>query len=110
MRGRLWACRARMPNIMAKLQVERIGGLAGFGGAGSHLRSRGEVELTDLSAAEQQAVESLFQLRDKTKPSQMRDGFQYRITRNTANGVETIVVPEEALLSTICGRVKDEIV
>ena len=95
---------------MAKLQVERVGGIAGFGGAGSHLRSRGEVELTDLSAAEQQAVDSLFQSRDKPKSSQMRDGFQYRITRNTVNGVETIVVPEEALPSTIRGSVKDEIV
>ncbi len=95
---------------MAKLQVERIGGIAGFGGAGSHLRSRGEVELTDLSAAEQQAVDSLFQSRDKPKSSQMRDGFQYRITRNTANGVETIVVPEEAVPATIRGSLKDEIV
>jgi hypothetical protein len=95
---------------MAKLQVERIGGLPGFGGARSHLRSRGEVELSDLSAADQQAVESLFQLPDKPRPSQMRDGFQYRITRNTAKGIETIVVPEEALPSTLRGCVKDEIV
>jgi len=95
---------------MAKLQVERIGGVAGFGGARSRLRSRGEVELTDLSAAEQQAVESLFKSREKPKPSQMRDGFQYRLTRNTAKGVETIVVPEDALPSTIRGSVKDEIV
>jgi len=95
---------------MAKLQVERIGGIAGFGGAGSHLRSRGEVELTNLSAAEQQAVDSLFQSQDKPKSSQMRDGFQYRITRNTANGVETIVVPEEAVPATIRGSLKDEIV
>jgi len=95
---------------MAKLQVERIGGIAGFGGAGSHLRSRGEVELSDLSAAEQQAVDSLFQSHDKPKSSQMRDGFQYRITRNTANGFETIVVPEEAVPATIRGSLKDEIV
>lgn len=95
---------------MAKLQVERIGGLAGFGGAASHLRSRGEVELTDLSAAEQQVVESLFQSRAPSKPSQTRDGFQYRITRNTANGIETITVPEESLPTTIRGSVKDEIV
>jgi len=95
---------------MAKLQVERIGGIAGFGGAGSHLRSRGEVELTDLSAAEQQAVDSLFQSQDKPKSSQMRDGFQYRITRNTTNGVETIVVPEEAVPATIRGSLKDEII
>jgi hypothetical protein len=95
---------------MAKLRVERIGGFAGFGGAGSRLRSRGEVELTDLSASEQQAVESLFQSPANPEPSQGRDGFQYRITRTTPNGDETIVAPEEAIPATIRGSVKDEII
>ena len=95
---------------MAKLEVERIGGLAGFGGTRSHVRSRGEIDLTDLSAAEQSAVESLFQSGGKPKPSEMRDGFHYRITRTTSKGVETIVAPEEAVPATIRGSVKDEIV
>jgi len=93
-----------------KLQVERIGGLAGFGGANSRLRSRGEVELSDLSAADQHAIESLFQSHGTPRPSQMRDGFQYRITRTLANGLETIVIPEEAVPPIIRASVKDEIV
>ena len=97
-------------NNMAKLQVERIGGLGGFGGARSRLRSRGEVELTDLSEADQRALESLFQSPDNAKASQMRDGFQYRITRTTEKGLQTIVAPEEAVPLAVRQSVKDEIV
>ena len=94
---------------MAKLQIERIGGLAGFGGPRSHLRSRGEVDLIDLPAAEQEALDSLFRSRDKPQSSRVRDGFQYRISRTTVNGIETIVAPEEVVPATIRGCVKDEI-
>ena len=95
---------------MSKLQVERIGGFAGFGGARSHLRSHGEIDLETLSPEEQQAVESLFQSHGNTKPSQVCDGFLYRITRTTAKGVETIEVPENLVPAAIGQCVKDEII
>jgi len=95
---------------MSKLHVERIGGLAGFGGARSHLRSRGEVDLETLSAEDQRAVESLFQSRGSAEPSQVRDGFVYRIARTTRGGVETIEVPEDVVPAAIRQCVKDEIV
>ena len=95
---------------MSKLHVERIGGLAGFGGARSHLRSRGEVDLEMLSAEDQRAVESLFLSRGSAEPSQVRDGFVYRIARTTPGGVETIEVPEDVVPAAIRQCVKDEIV
>jgi len=95
---------------MSKLQVERIGGFAGFGGARSHLRSRGEIDLETLSPEDQRAVESLFHSHGNTEPSQVRDGFLYRITRTTPKGVETIEVPENLVPAAIVQHVKDEII
>ena len=98
------------PDNMSKLQVERIGGLAGFGGARSHLRSQGEIDLETLSAKDQRAVESLFKSSGKAEPSQVRDGFRYRIGRTTPGGVETIEVPEDVVPAAIRECVKDELV
>jgi Emfourin len=95
---------------MAILRVERIGGLAGFGGVNSHVRSRGQLEIAALSAAEQQAVEALFQSHGKEKASQMRDGFRYKITRITSAKSETIEAPESVVPVALVQCVKDEIV
>ena len=94
----------------AKLQVERIGGLAGFGGVGTHVRSHGEVDMAALSAAEQRAVEALFQSRDMAKSAQVGDGFRYRISRTTAAGVEHIEAPEAVVPAALSQCVKDELV
>jgi hypothetical protein len=95
---------------MAKLHVERLGGLAGFGGAGVHVRSHGEVDMAALSTAEQGAVEALFKSRGKAKPSQVCDGFRYRISRTTSRGVESIEAPEEIVPAALSQCVKDELV
>ncbi len=95
---------------MAKLQIVRIGGLAGFGGLGAHIRSHGEIEMESLCAADQQAVEALFQSHGKEAPSQVRDGFRYRISRNVAGKVETIEAPEMAIPSALSQSVKDELI
>jgi hypothetical protein len=95
---------------MAKLHVERVGGLAGFGGAGSHVRSQGQLDTAALSAAEQRAVEALFQSHGKTKSSPARDAFRYRISRTTPEGVQTIEVPEGSVPPAISQCVKDELV
>jgi hypothetical protein len=94
---------------MAKLRVERVGGLAGFGGLHSHLRSHGEIDLAALSPADQRAVERLFQSQGKAKPSQARDTFRYRISRATPEGVETIEAPEEVVPAALSQCVKDEL-
>jgi hypothetical protein len=94
----------------ARLHVERIGGLAGFGGVGAHVRSHGEVDMAALSAAEQRAVEALFQSRGRAKPAPVCDGFRYRISRTTARGVENIEAPEAAVPAALSQCVKDELV
>jgi hypothetical protein len=95
---------------MQHLHVEKLGGLAGFGGIGGHLRSQGQLDSSALSDAEQRAVEALFRSRGKAKASQVRDGFRYRITRTTSAGSETIEVPEELVPSVLAQCVKDELV
>jgi hypothetical protein len=95
---------------MAILQVERIGGLAGFGAGASHLRSRGQVEVGTLSSQEREAIEALFQSGPKTKDSKIRDGFRYRISRTTPSGTETVEAAESAVPPAIARCVKDELV
>jgi hypothetical protein len=95
---------------MGKLHVERLGGLAGFGAAHSHLRSHGEIDTAALSAVDQKVVEGLFQSHGKHKPSQARDNFRYRISRATPEGVETIEAPEELVPAALSKCVKDELI
>jgi hypothetical protein len=95
---------------MAIIHVEKVGGLAGFGGAGGKLRSRGQVDTSTFSEVEQQAVESLFQSQGRAKPSPVRDGFRFRISRTTADGTETVEAPESAVPTPVAQCVKDELV
>jgi hypothetical protein len=89
------------------LKVERIGGLAGFGGPGAHLRSRGQIAAASLSPADRKAVEQLFAGRGAGRASATRDGFSYRITRSTPSGEETIEAPESAVPAALAGCVRD---
>lgn len=95
---------------MTKLLVERLGGLANFGGAGSRVRSLGEIQLDDLSDADQKAVEAMFVSHVKSKPTKSRDVFRYRISRRTSKGVQTIEAPEEAVPNALSRCVKDELI
>jgi hypothetical protein len=92
------------------LHVERIGGLAGFGGTGSHLRSRGQVDEANLSASDKMAVEELFRSQEVAKSSKARDEFRYRISRVTPAGTQTVEVPESIVPKTLIQYVKDELV
>ncbi len=94
---------------MATLHVERIGGLAGFGGTRSHIRSHGQIDAATLPAAEAKAVEALFQTHGQSEDSQVGDGFRYRISRVTSAGTETIEAPESAVPSMLMQCVKDEL-
>lgn len=95
---------------MEVLQVERVGGIAGMGGPGAHIRSRGQIALETLSKADRQSVLSLFTSRARAKPSPMRDGFSYRLSRTGASGTETVEVPEALLPPAVAACVKDELV
>lgn len=96
---------------MGIVKIERVGGLGGFGGP--HLKSRGECSLADLSAADQAAVDALFASQGKThavpRNAPMRDGFSYRISRQTARGTKTVEVPESMVPAALVASVKDSI-
>jgi hypothetical protein len=95
---------------MSKLKIERIGGLAGFGGQNSHLRSTGEIAIDMLSSNDRKTIEDLFSSREKTVQNTTGDGFFYRITRTTSDGIESIEAAEEKIPSTIIQVIKDEII
>jgi hypothetical protein len=92
------------------LQVERIGGIAGIGAPGAHIRSRGEIAFDSLSEVDQQFVRALFTTRGESQPSLTRDGFSYRISRSSESGTETIEVPEEMVPAAVVACVKDELI
>jgi hypothetical protein len=94
---------------MGIIKVERIGGLAGYGGARSRLKSEGQIAFSELSLSEQKAVEALFKAKDKAAPPQMRDGFSYRVTRGGGAAGDTILVPEDKMPAALIACVKDRI-
>ena len=94
-------------NAGRPLEVERLGGLAGFGTAGSRLRSRGQLDVSTLSAEDRQALELLFS-RPPANPLRP-DEFRYRLTRSLDHGPESVEVPESQVPAAVRSAVKDEI-
>jgi hypothetical protein len=94
---------------MGILKVERIDGLAGFGGARSRLKSDGQIAFATLSLTDQKAVEALFKTHGKVTPSPVRDGFSYRVTRGGGAAGDTILVPEDKMPAALIACVKDRI-
>lgn len=110
--GLLSACDAETPAgapSVNTIRIERIGGLGGFGGP--NLKSRGEHSYSHLSTADQAAVDALFAPMPKARGTvpnpQMRDGFSYRISRQTATGTETVEVPESRVPPALISSLKD---
>jgi len=110
--GLLSACNDETPAgtpSLSTIKIERIGGLGGFGGP--NLKSRGEHLYAELSAADQAAVDALFAPKPKARGAvanpQMRDGFSYRISRQTATGTETVEVPENRVPHALISSLKD---
>jgi hypothetical protein len=93
---------------MASLTIERIGGIAGFGGLNSRLRSRGEIDTKDLSNEEKQTVEELFSSVKNTESSNTADTFKYKISRMTSEGLESIEADEDKVPLSLIQSVKDE--
>ena len=93
---------------MDRIRIERIGGFAGYGGP--HLKSRGEVSLSDLSPADRQALDELLRHPEKAasaSPAGEADAFRYRITRETAAGSQTVEVPGHAVPAALKNSVHD---
>jgi hypothetical protein len=91
------AARIERPRDMGILKVERIGGLAGFGGAKSLLKSDCEIAFSSLSLSDQKTIEALFKAKGNAATSQTRDGFSYRVTRGGGAAGETILVSEHRM-------------
>ena len=94
---------------MTVLQVERLGGLPGMGTPRSHLRSCGEIALSDLSPADRAAIDELFRNPSRGLASTARDTFRYRISRGGQPG-ETVEVSEAAVPAAVAACVKDTFV
>jgi hypothetical protein len=87
-----------------RLDVERLGGFAGFGGG--HLRSRGSLAGHQLGAAERDQVARLFAAPAAAAPA-MPDGFRYRLT--LASSGASVEVPEGAVPEAVRNCVQDEL-
>ena len=95
---------------MPVLYVEKLGGLAGFGGSRARIRSRGQIDSAALSTADQNAVALLFEAGGISPPAAGADYFRFRISRTTAAGTQTIEVPESGVPAALASCVKDELV
>lgn len=95
---------------MAIIHVEKLGGLANFGGTQARIRSRGQIDTAALSADDQKSVDSLFQTSGASKPPKGADGFRFRISRTTAAGPETVEAPETHIPAALQSCVTDEFV
>jgi hypothetical protein len=94
---------------MDRIEVERLGGFAGFGQPGSRLRSRGEMAVADLSAADRAAVDALF-AKPPSRATPMPDGFRYRLTRRVGSATQAVEVTEQQIPAALRDCVRDELV
>ena len=95
-----------------RLDVERLGGLAGMGGPGSRIRSVGRVQGHELSAADRGHLGALFSGATPTAEHPgAADGFRYRLTLHRAGTAKPVVVdvPEAAVPAKVRDCVSDEL-
>ncbi|HET7063234.1 MAG TPA: protealysin inhibitor emfourin [Rudaea sp.] len=85
------------------MKVERVGGLAGFGGP--RLKSAGEVAISALSAADRKVIEAMFRGSARAAAGKP-DGFVYRITRHSGGVTKTVEVSEERVPEAVRKCVK----
>ncbi|MFL6693792.1 MAG: protealysin inhibitor emfourin [Ramlibacter sp.] len=93
---------------MDSIEVERIGGFAGFGLPGSRLRSHGRLDASHLAADDRKVLEALFARRGPPS-APAPDGFRYRITRRVGGHTETIEAAEPDVPATVRDCVQDEL-
>jgi len=90
---------------MGMLTIERLGGLAAFGGP--HLKSEGQLAFADLPPDDQAKVEKLFDGGSKPAVRNTNDVFNYRITRQKGGCSQSIEVPESLVPEALRSSVKD---
>lgn len=96
-----------------RLEVERLGGLAGLGGPGARIRSTGRLQGRDLSSADRARLAALFgAAMPPPEPRGAADGFRYRLTlhRPGEDAPDIVEVPEAAVPPRVRDCVSDELV
>lgn len=91
-----------------RIDIERFGGLAGYGMPGSRIRSRGYILAKDLSVSDQALLREVF-LAPTEAPTWVRDAFRYHLTRQSDCGPQTVVVPESMVPEAIRDALHDEL-
>ena len=91
-----------------RIDIERYGGLAGYGMPGSRIRSRGYFMAQDLSAADQALLREIF-LSPSEAPTWARDAFRYHLTRQSDCGPQTVVVAESMVPEVLRDALHDEL-
>ena len=74
------------------IQVERLGGFAGFGQPGAALRSHGTLRLAQLSPQAQATLAAWFD-HPPPAPTVGNDDFTYRLTRQGPAGAQVVELP-----------------
>lgn len=95
-----------------RLDIERLGGLAGMGLSQSRIRSRVTLLGKELSAGEQDSVDALFKAdASRTRTEQGgADSFRYRLTLHNSQGSREIEVGAGDLRESLEARIKDELI
>ena len=93
---------------MDEVKVERLGGLAGFGGARSRLKSSGQVSVASLSPADRDGLKGLFAA-GHLPHVPVTDGFTYRITWTGSAGVKVVELAEAQVPAVLVACVVDRL-
>ena len=91
-----------------RIEIERFGGLAGYGMPGSRIRSRGYVLAKDLNPSDQALLREIF-LSPAEAPTWVRDAFRYHLTRQSDCGPQTVIVAESMVPEVVREAVHDEL-
>lgn len=92
------------------VDVERLGGFAGFGQPGSRIRSHGKLPWSQLSEPDRLAVEHLIARKGPEPAGKTADGFRYRITLRRSGQPVTLEAAEDEVPVSLRNCVSDELI
>jgi hypothetical protein len=90
--------------------IEKLGGIAGFGGPFARIRSIGTIDERSLSLKDRDYLQNLFLSYSTKRFTQQCDEFIFRIIQKNDNEEKRIDVPESLLPDSIRSCVRDEFV
>lgn len=95
-----------------RIELERLGGLGGFGLPGSHIRSRAVFSADQLHEDERRLLATLLDAGGSSaSPTPgAADAFRCRVTIERAGRRQVIEVPESALPARLTAQIRDELI